>query len=252
MTAHEVLNGILLVGLLAVGSFTLVILHKVRRVHTLMFSAATVSDCKNLYRQLEALHALHLELGLSRPLPALGEFAASPDFARELLKLFKSTRPNSVLELGSGVSTLVLALTMQQLGYGHVCSLDHDAEYADRTRSLLREWQVEKFATVIHAPLVEHRVNNRRCRWYSLHPLAGMRFDALVVDGPPASTQKNARYPALPLLQEFLVDNAMVIMDDTSRSDEKEALSAWKAEFPEYDQRLLRCEKGCALLTKRQ
>jgi hypothetical protein len=65
-------------------------------------------------------------------------------------------------------------------------------------------------------------------RWYALPrgptcPPIDLRF----IDGPPASTGSQARYPGLPLSQERLSPRAVVVMDDLVRTDEQEAVRRW-------------------------
>lgn len=60
----------------------------------------------------------------------------------------------------------------------------------------------------------------------------------LIVDGPPGRVNKDARYPALPLLHERLNPGAHVFLDDATRPDERRILTQWLAEFP--DLRLIR------------
>src|SRR5699024_9098672 len=50
----------------------------------------------------------------------------------------------------------------------------------------------------------------------------------LIVDGPPGSTNKHARYPALPMALEYMHGVAIdIIMDDYIRKDEKEIGKRW-------------------------
>src|SRR5690606_12419200 len=54
----------------------------------------------------------------------------------------------------------------------------------------------------------------------------------VVVDGPPGSTGKNARYPALPaVLEHFRTAHIDMILDDYMRDDEKSVVSMWMADL---------------------
>jgi hypothetical protein len=46
-------------------------------------------------------------------------------------------------------------------------------------------------------------------------------IDLLLVDGPPGSLGEMARYPALHVLESQLASNAVVILDDADRPDER-------------------------------
>jgi hypothetical protein len=70
--------------------------------------------------------------------------------------------------------------------------------------------------------------------------------EVVFVDGPPTSTGKLARYPALPLLWRHLSPNGTLLLDDASREDEGEAIRRWSSEFPGLDVKLHRDVKGSA------
>src|SRR5439155_23132405 len=76
--------------------------------------------------QTEALVALHDMLVTRRPLPAMRGYAIAPDFGLALVQLIDDERPRLVVETGSGVSTLVIAYRLEQLGCGMVFALEHD------------------------------------------------------------------------------------------------------------------------------
>ena len=62
------------------------------------------SSQRRLFAQVEAMGWLQQQLGLQHPLPPTRGWAASPDLLVELVRLIDETRPEHVLELGSGVS----------------------------------------------------------------------------------------------------------------------------------------------------
>ena len=81
----------------------------------------------------------------------------------------------------------------------------------------------------MHAPLVPCKVDGRDHAWYdllALPPDAGP-IDLLVVDGPPGAMQKQARYPAVPLLIDRMAPDAVIVMDDGARPDEQAAVAEW-------------------------
>jgi hypothetical protein len=53
----------------------------------------------------------------------------------------------------------------------------------------------------------------------------------LLVDGPPRSVSWRARYPALPLLKKHLAHDAVVILDDARRIDERAIARAWGKKY---------------------
>ncbi|MBV6321860.1 class I SAM-dependent methyltransferase [Duganella violaceipulchra] len=236
--------------LLAVSLYAL---HKLRHVHVLLYDVRDQhrNDQAGLFRQLEALQGLYVELDLKHSLPPTRGWAASPDFLLEVARHARSLQQATVVECSSGISTLVLARCMQLNGGGKVYSLEHDRHFAAQTRAQLRRHGLQDWATVIDAPLTPHDIDGQAWPWYDLarlpEPLA---VDLLVIDGPPQATRPLARFPAGPLLFPRLRAGAAVFLDDAARPDEQEILQRWRQAFPELAYTQQTCEKGCAVLRK--
>ena len=133
----------------------------------------------------------------------------------------------SVIECGSGLSTLAIGETLRDLDTGHVHALEHAPEYAAATRAALADGSLEHFATVVDAPLQDG--------WYdatALDRLPAGGVDLLLVDGPPAGDPgtERSRYRALPALGPRLQPGAMVVLDDASREGERWVLERWSDE----------------------
>jgi hypothetical protein len=244
----------LIIGLLVMLLLTvLYAVNKLRNMHLLVYqvAGAQVPTSDNLYRQLEALHALHHELALKQALPPLRGWAASPDFLLALERQARRQKPQTVVECSSGASTAVLARCMQLNGGGKVYSLEHDPEYASRTRAELVRMELQEYAEVLDAPLKEIEIGGQRFNWYDLSALPDdVRIDLLAIDGPPMHSAELARYPAGPMLFGRMNDHATVFLDDASRPAEQAILARWRDEFPQMRQESVYCEKGCAVLRK--
>ena len=239
-------------GTLTLLVLALYMLHKLRLVHILLHDVRDQShhDSAGLFRQMEALQGLYVELDLKHSLPPTRGWAASPDILLELARHARSAKPATVVECSSGTSTLVLARCMQMNGAGMVFSLEHDPEYAQLTRAQLRRHGLEDWAQVLYAPLRPHLLSNEKWPWYDISDLpAWLQIDLLVIDGPPQATRSLARYPAGPLLFKSLARGASVFLDDAARPDERTVLQRWQKEFPALDQSSRPCEKGCAVLS---
>ena len=231
------------------------ILHKVRLIHLLAHELRDQARLEpaNLFRQIEALHALQLDLRLERSLPGMRGWAASPDFLLELARHALQARPATVVECSSGTSTLVLARCLQLNGHGIVYSLEHDAHFAEQTRAQLRRHGLADWAMVLDAPLRAQRHGDATWPWYAHERLpADVAIDMLVVDGPPMATRAMARYPAGPALFPRMAAGASVFLDDANRADERAMLRRWHSEFPMFTHSARPCEKGCAVLTRSQ
>jgi predicted O-methyltransferase YrrM len=137
-------------------------------------------------------------------------------------------RRTTIVECGSGVSTVVLARLLRQRGIGGtVVALEHDPDWARLVSELLANEQLSAFARVIHAPLAGEPP------WYSLSAMAELPevVDLLIVDGPPADLPGNGlrRAPALAALESRLSQAAVVYLDDLNRAGEQAAVAGWQA-----------------------
>lgn len=187
------------------------------------------------------------------PLP-FGGWAMTPDAVTALLRETQLAGAAVALELGSGLSTLVLARYFRERGKGMVVALEADAGWATQTRRQLSAMGLDAQALVLDAPLVETPVGTETYRWYRLDDEARRHapYDLLLVDGPPQRTDPTGspRYPALPLLEGWLSPRAAVIVDDTKRAGEASMLARWQREWPGWVRRDVRTQKGMAVLTR--
>ena len=151
-------------------------------------------------------------------------------FAEQLLALVDEG-PDTVVELGSGHSTILIARRLEAIGRGRVYAVDHLADYAARTRDWIAREGLAHRATVIHAPIEERTVEGRTLPWYAQAPLdeaLPAAIDLLVVDGPPDLLHKDVRWPAVPVLRARLAPGATVLMDDGDRPHERRAAFDWR------------------------
>ena len=178
-------------------------------------------------REIEAMFQLFHEFTPRAPMPSSGDFALNPTDLLALLHLVKVRKPRLVVELGSGTSSVWLAYALEQIG-GRLVTIDHDSDYADRTRLQVRAHSLTAFAEVRHAPLKELTADDRTYQWYDVDRLTDLRgIDLLVIDGPPAATGPDARYPAMQVLEAKLSPTATVVLDDANRPDEQDAVRRW-------------------------
>jgi predicted O-methyltransferase YrrM len=140
----------------------------------------------------------------------------------------------SIVELGSGVSTVVLARLARQLG-GRIWAVEHHPGWAEWVRRQLDRDGLDEIATVIQAPLEPHPGAIDGAPWYAqdaLSALPGSGIELLLVDGPPGygDGMASSRFPALPVLGPRLAEGALVVLDDVDRPPEAAILDAWERE----------------------
>jgi len=203
------------------------------------------------YRQLESLFSLFSVMNLHDPLPPMRAWAVSPDFANVIVSLIREVRPRTIVEAGTGVSTLIAGYCLRAQGEGQCLSLEHDETYASISSRNVEKHGLERHVNVAHARLVEVEVRGQRWLWYSPAVLEGITsVDMVIVDGPPGYVQDLARYPALPLLFDRLTDKAVVVIDDCNRQEEKAIVERWLKEYPFFSLETLDTERGAVVLRR--
>lgn len=182
---------------------------------------------------LRVIHELRAYINI-RPLTGDGLlgtdlWAIDAVFAENLVQLLNQG-PARVVELGSGHSSVIIAQRLAHNGHGRLTSVDHLEPFADRTRGWLRDRDLSGVAEVIHAPIADHEIAGKTYPWYSMDALAEAlpdRIDLLVVDGPPGKLGPDARWPALPLLEDRLAPDAVILLDDGDRGEETRIAYSW-------------------------
>lgn len=204
--------------------------------------AKRVQDITNLFEMVP----------IRAGIPPLGLWTASADLLVELVDRFVETRPATVVEGGSGVSTVVLALAAREHGIeSRIVALEHDPDWAETTRRLLARHGVAEYAEVRVAPLGPTSLPDHHTPWYDESALADLSEVGLVlVDGPPEGTGPRARYPMVPLLRDRLAQRCTILVDDTARPGDADVVDRWRPLLPDFELATLHLDKGAAVLTR--
>jgi predicted O-methyltransferase YrrM len=197
------------------------------------FRRLTVNLVRRQPQELEALLQLFGRVTPSAPMPPSGGWALEPAGLLNLYSLVERRRPGLALELGSGTSTVWIGYALAGLGGGRLISLDHLESYAGRTRAAIDLHGLSASVEVRYAQLHDLHLGDEWFQWYDLNVLSDLHdIDFVFVDGPPGSTGRGARYPALPALIEKLADGALLVLDDIDRNDERQIVERWLKETP--------------------
>ncbi len=208
--------------------------------------AAVRREVSNLMQQVQAHADLHAYLAGGRLLPPLHGWAVSADYARVLLELFETRDYELIVEFGSGASTVLLALALQRArekgrkGLPTLVAFEHLRKYHRQTLQQLRTVGADGVADVVFAPLQPYVADDGRTYpYYDCEPTLAALAPRLkqtrqrllvIVDGPPAVTAEQARYPALPVLLAHFPDGPFdFLLDDYKRRDEQAIVQRWQA-----------------------
>jgi predicted O-methyltransferase YrrM len=149
------------------------------------------------------------------PLASPSGGTANFSFLYTLLSILSDQGPSSILEIGAGQSTILLAQYARRWGRA-LTVVDHEKYWLQTVT------EFPAGCSFIHAPLTPMSVKNRTILWYDCDAPAST-FDLLLIDGPPASTRA-LRYHRLGILRwlpKILQSEFLIIADDASRPGER-------------------------------
>lgn len=178
--------------------------------------------------------SIEKKLGLKFPINWSGA-AIEPKFANMLIYKIIANRPLNIVELGIGVSTIITIKTLEMLGIDYkIYSFDSDRETVLEMKNVLNAEGLlnEERQKLIYSPLVDVKLGEAEYKYYDPNNFSFEfeKIDLLNIDGPVGALCKNARYPALPLLRNFLAKGSIVLLDDAKRDDERNIIELWKKE----------------------
>lgn len=184
----------------------------------------------------------HSLLGIVQRFPKVhmpvSDYSMKAENLEAILDILTTNKPRTILELGSGISTLIVAAWIKQEGEGRIISFEHDDTWASKTRYYLSLGQLHHFAEVRTVPLRKRMSFGYQVDWYDLEEAIEdiEQIDLLIVDGPPANTSERtmARLPAMEVFHQRLSECAVVFLDDGTRPGEKEIVKIWSRAFPNF------------------
>lgn len=234
---------------------------------------AVKNNSANAVRQLQSFVGMQ-EYFATGVLPAFNSEAhswpVSADFALCVMRQLVLQPYDLVIEFGSGMSTVIVAKTLALMAERHEAqqtrfvSFEHLDSYYQQTHAHLQQAGLANAVQLTLAPLAEWQSSDGQVYSYyscqsTLAQLAKQKPGSLnrilvIVDGPPASTGPQARYPAGPLLvEQFPNVHIDFLMDDYVREDEKQVVQRWLAEINDQERvgalTEYKLEKDACLLT---
>ena len=171
-----------------------------------------------------------------------GHWALCWDSALFLRDILMSQKPKTIVELGSGTSTLLFARYAQESKESiRAVSIENDGEFLAKTQEKLSKQGLTDRVTFLHADMrslealpgidvVPDWLDRHETAWYALDhtrldSLLPAKIDLLFVDGPPA--EQASRWPAFPFFLQYLSPAGIVLLDDVRRKDEYHVFRSW-------------------------
>jgi predicted O-methyltransferase YrrM len=155
-----------------------------------------------------------------------------------------ATAEGPILEIGSGLTTLLLGLLAGRRGL-QVWTLEHLPEFHQQIQAKLKRYRISNVNPIL-APLSDYG----EFAWYASPELENMphNFPLVIADGPPDST-KGGRYGLLPVMRSHLATGAVILLDDAERVSEQAVLNQWQAQYNLSYEMRRRGEKAWAVCT---
>lgn len=159
-------------------------------------------------------------------LPHLGSWKADTYLLHRIVDQIEMLRPQNVVELGSGATSLVIAKALASNGGGSLHSYDQHEPFVEQMRGWLAEHRL--VADFRHAPLTL-RDPAWPGVWYDLDEVPAT-IDLLVIDGPPWAVHPYVRGIAERLFDRLAI-GGMVLLDDAARPGERVVARRWRRQW---------------------
>lgn len=163
--------------------------------------------------------------------------SATPDFIHTANRVLLSEAPTHVLECGSGLTTIFAAFLGQKNGFD-VYALENDERWRRRIQESVQ-------LATLHLPDTSI-IRYENFDWYDVAALELPSFQVVICDGPRGST-RGGRYGLAPVLGSR-ISGATVILDDSCREGERNALDRWTNEHSAMVSWNTDAERGMAIV----
>ena len=169
-----------------------------------------------------------------------------------LINTLDEKQPKRILEIGCGISTIVISAWLKENSQGtRFVSIDDSKLCVERTRRELYKLQLHSDAEIIVVPITTIECLGEQAHWYDPETIKSSieTIDLLLVDAPPAMYPL-ARLPAVPVLYECLSDSAVIILDDGNRLGERQAVARWLQTYEDLEAELFSSSSGLWLIRR--
>jgi hypothetical protein len=156
---------------------------------------------------------------------AYRDYSGSPEMLEELFNRMTEAKPKNVLELGSGLTTLVASYALRNNEYGKITSWDCLETRAAGNRELIRLHEQGKYVEIVDAKTSKSVENGVTKTWFDEKP--EYKIDFLVVDESIEPPLAPSGEDVLESLREYLNIGCTIFIHDRIRSVDNPTLSKW-------------------------
>lgn len=195
-----------------------------------------------------AKQALLDRLGLPRDaLPNLGSWKADTGLLTLVADHILAARPRTIVEFGTGASTLIVARALEMAGGGSFISFEQHPEFVQATRDWLAE---HRLLADLRAVPLRPADKGWSGLWYD-HGELPESIDFLLIDGPPWTIHPFTRGSASTVFGR-IAPGGTIMLDDAARPGERVIARRWRSEWPDFDFRLVNSGTKGTLVGRRR
>ena len=180
-------------------------------------------------------------------LPNLGSWKADTGLLTLVADHILAEKPRTVVEFGTGASTLIVAQALKLAGGGDFLSFEQHPEFVQATRDWLSAHGLE--ADLRAVPL-RPSPGGWPGLWYD-HGDLPERIDFMLIDGPPWTIHPFTRGAAATLFDR-IAPGGVVMLDDAARPGERIVARRWRKDWPDFEFRLLKSGTKGTLVGRRK
>lgn len=143
----------------------------------------------------------------------------------------------SILEFGSGISTIIIArlIKMNNLKCALI-TVDESAEWQEIIKKILKEENLLDYVNFVCAPTVKSSDLEHSFEYYNqavFEAISNMKFDLVLSDGPSAWQKTNvmSRATNFKFIKNNMADNFTIFVDNSDRLGETELVNRIASEF---------------------
>ena len=229
------------------------LIYKTRNLHNDVRSLSNDDWKRRMeFDQIQSLFNIFNALEIPHMLPRFRDlWSISPDFGYLVTRNILDEKPDTVIEFGSGLTTLLVGLALKKNGTGKIVSIDQDEKYFDKTKRLISKFRLEDYVDLKLCSIETIHLHGKQRKWYATQFLDKIdTVQMIIVDGPPGSIQDKARYPALPVLYDKIDKHFICFVDDYNRTAEEQMVDDWMNMYPDISLEKINTETGAALIRR--
>jgi hypothetical protein len=168
------------------------------------------------------------------------------DAFEQICTIIQQNRYGTMIEFGSGYSTISWALACPEL---RIISFEHSQLFYEQTLELVKRINLAERVQVLYAPLRKCWIDGRPFTSYQSMPIT-QPVDVVIIDGPPHTTRRG-REACLYFAYDAVQVGGAVVLDDYQRPDERQIVKNWQSVYPlSFRQEFLMTGHGLAVLYK--